>query len=217
MARDFDGVGDQVIRTSAVVTAKPLTMCCWFNFDAMMANTQHILGLSDSANAARGFNLRISPDGELRAQEDAALAVSAPVSIGIWHHGVAVYIGQIDRRVYLDGVETIGTTDKTGTTPNETTLGGITLDSSRDYDGRIAEAAIWDVVLNQNEINALAAGQSPKRVRPVNLKLYWPMIHNRATEVDYSGNENHSTSIIGTTNANHPPISPRRVGAVTLV
>jgi len=44
------------------------------------------------------------------------------------------------------------------------------------FSGRIAEPAVWDVSLSDDEIALLAKGFSPLFFRPQNLAAYWPLI-----------------------------------------
>ena len=39
----------------------------------------------------------------------------------------------------------------------------------------MAEAAVWDVALNDDEVAALAHGYSPRLIRPDHLAAYWPL------------------------------------------
>lgn len=56
----------------------------------------------------------------------------------------------------------------------QTYVGG----TSQFQGGVVAEAAIWNFKLTQAEIESLAKGFSAKRVRPQNLRFYFPMIRN---------------------------------------
>lgn len=72
---------------------------------------------------------------------------------------------------------------------------------SVDARGRLAEFAVWDVVLSAGEINALAKGFCPKLIRPASLKRYIPLIREIP---DYKLGETGTNS--GVTVADHPPI-----------
>ena len=60
----------------------------------------------------------------------------------------------------------------------KTTVIGNELSSTTEFVGAIAEAAIWNVVLTDNEFYALNAGYSPALVRPTALVEYVPMLRD---------------------------------------
>jgi len=43
------------------------------------------------------------------------------------------------------------------------------------FDGLVAEVAVWNVVLDDSEIAALAQGVSPLLIRSTALVEYWPV------------------------------------------
>jgi len=208
MARFFDRTDDLVLRSSVVTTARPMTIAAWFNTNDIDGPVgQWIMGIGLSTNGAEGRFLLISTAGDFVAGEKLGFATATTaLTANTWFHGAGTFVSATERNVFLNGVnEATDTTDKTATV-DQTTAGGS--NTPETFDGEICECGIWDVELTDDEIRALAAGQSPMRVRPSNLVVYWPMLHDRDVEVDYSGNENHSTSITGTVNADHAPVSP---------
>lgn len=79
-------------------------------------------------------------------------------------------------------------------------------DTTNVFKGCLEEAAIWDCILDDWEIQLLAKSmikRMPLRIRPANLKGYWPMDDDNPGEAivgagadrmrDYSGNGKHGT------------------------
>ena len=193
MAYDFDGTDDYIEALSAPATAAPLTMACWFNVDNVTAN--HVLmSLTDGTDsnrfflaaqgAAAGDPVRASTTGGgTTTQANSATGFTA----NTWHHAVGRYNSATNRRAYIDGVGgTTGTTNVTPTGIDEIMLGATWTGGVRGAftNGRIAEAAIWNVGLNDDEIASLADGFRPSLIRPSSLVFYAPLVREIA---DYRG------------------------------
>ena len=54
--------------------------------------------------------------------------------------------------------------------------------------GRLAEIAIWNAALTDDEVLSLSKGVSPLRVDPQNLVAYWPLYGNGSPEPNYVRN-----------------------------
>lgn len=77
---------------------------------------------------------------------------------------------------------------------------------TEQMDGRLAEIAIWDVSLSQDEFAALGKGACPLLIRRDHLKGYWPLLGVAYPEPDLSGNGNHGTQNGTVGAANHAPV-----------
>ena len=88
-----------------------------------------------------------------------------------------------DPLIYLDGVSQTITQlvgDPTGsldTNADAYVIGNRGNDDARDFNGKLAEFAIWDRILGAGEIAALAAGFSPLFI-PNSLVSYCPLVRN---------------------------------------
>jgi len=202
MAYDFDGTDDYIEATSAVLTAAPLTLACWFNSDSTTVN-QALLSLS-SANGQNRFILQaaggaVSGD-PVRAITTAANTSSNADSLtsytaNTWHHAAATFESTTHRRAFIDGVGgTAETTLRSPTTINSTRIGHTIVSSARGQftNGRIAEACIWNVALDDAEIASLADGYRPSLIRPSAIVFYVPLIrevadYERALSLTTSG------------------------------
>jgi hypothetical protein len=60
-------------------------------------------------------------------------------------------------------------------------LGNRASDSARNWDGMLAEFAVWDVILDAAEAAALGKGVSPLLIRPASLVEYIPMIRDNVS------------------------------------
>lgn len=193
MAIDFNGTTAYIEATSAVATAVPLTMAAWFYADSNTVN-QTILGLTASGATNARFTLQCQNTGYLRAAvqaggSTAGADTTATINTGAWQHGAAVFTGNASRTVYLDGAN--NATNTTSLTPssaalNRTNVGTQWRNQAREnyFDGRVAEAAIWNVALNASEVASLVTGIRPSLVRPQSLIFYAPLIRD---VIDFRG------------------------------
>lgn len=201
MAIDFDGIDDYIEATSAPVTGAPLTMACWFNPDNDTQN--HLLmALTDGTSSNRFLleangNLTNDP---VRARTTASGTDSQATVNGFvansWQHAVGRFASASSRQAFLNGTGgSVQTTSRTPTGINNTRLGN---QATAYLAGLLAEAAIWNTDLTDDEITALAKGYRPSLIRPDNLVLYVPLIRN---VLDISGGVSLTTN--GTTVAPH--------------
>lgn len=211
MAYDFDGTDDYMQALSAPVTAAPLTMACWFNVDNITAR-HTLICLTDGIGSDQFI---LEADGTvagdpIRARTFAGGSFSNAVSATgfsatTWHHCAARFISATNRRAYIDGVGgTANTVSRTPTGIDETVLGAAYASSALGLytNGRIAEAAIWNTDLTDDEIAALAKGFRPSLIRPASLRLYVPLVREVA---DYS------RAVSLTTSGPVVAVHPRRI------
>lgn len=187
------------ISGSAVLTATPLTMACWANFDNV-TGSEVLMSIGTNGGTARWM---MFGDGAAINFSDAIVVTAinsggtgspcgstATYSAGSWVHACGVYSSDTNRAAFLNG-------SNKGTVSSSITVSGIdrTLLGARIsggavgayLNGKMAEAAIWNVALGDDEVATLAAGFCPLLVRPQSLVAYWPL-HARATnEEDWSG------------------------------
>jgi hypothetical protein len=192
MAYDFDGTDDYIEAASAVLTAAPLTLACWFNSDSATAN-QTLISITNAGGQERfilqaggaqtGDPVRaITVAGNNGSSADSATGYSA----NTWHHAAAVFASTTSRTAYIDGVG--GTAETTSRTPGTLTATriGVTVaggNRAQYMNGRLAEVAAWNVALDAAELAALAKGFRPSLIRPASLRLYVPLVREVA---DYS-------------------------------
>ena len=234
MARGFDDASSQGLRvTSAVVSAYPCTMACWFNSDDD-AHSGKIMEVSNTSTpAGDAWFMTAAGDvagdplrGYIRSATTIAFSVdtSTGFTAGTWHHACFVVTNSTSRTIYLDAGGAV--TDSRAS--NFITGADVTLIGRREqvgaipansyFSGNLAEGAIWNVALTAAGVAILAKGYSPLLVRPQNLVAYWPMI--RDTDDDIVGGFS-MTPLNSPTIAAHPrvlyPIGPYMVPAAAAI
>jgi hypothetical protein len=121
-----------------------------------------------------------------------------PLGVGEWHHVASTYDDAV-LTLYVDGVATcsMGTTVDPGDTPSPVYLGAWPGAPDR-YRGALADVALYDVALTEDEVAALAAGGRP--VLASSLMAWWPLDDGAGgVAMDMSGNGNHATLMGGAT------------------
>lgn len=221
MARRNSGsTGTYLSLGAAVVTAAPFSVSCWV-YPENTADLMCPFGIARtiSSNDRDWWRFLLRGDTNDRVQWQARSDLNGQgavwaenttaFSANTWHHLLGVEAASNDRRVYLDGG---GKGTNTGTvTPEPTSTHAFLSEyASNGFQfpmaGRVCEIAVWNVSLNDAEAAALAAGVSPRRIRPESLQLYLPVLGLDSPEPDYSGN-NRNFSLTGTLpQADHAPV-----------
>lgn len=214
MARLFDDSASEHGEVTAVPAVNaPLSMACWFYSDDAGAQ-QTLMSVAHSVTA--NHYQALIADGTLandpiyassRAGGSARSAITAVgYSVNTWHHALGVFAASNSRSTYLDGGNKATDTNSVTPTATRTSIGRLGRSTPGLYmSGRIAEAAIWNVALSDDDALALAAGFCPLMVRPDALVAYWPLIGVNSPETDEVAPANNLT-LSGTAQADHPPI-----------
>lgn len=141
------------------------------------------------------------------------------LSTGQWYHVGGVWDYPNDElRYYLNGVAdgtdavTFGATTYNQGSPSTAVdrIGcGVTLGTGQQFDGRIAELAIWNVDIGAAGFAQLAAGVLPRRLSAMPV-FYWPLVGSYSPEIEVIRGQ--SATITGTiAQGDHPRIfQPRR-------
>ncbi len=200
MARDFDGSSHILRAGTSPLTAVACSMACWFYSDQNTA-TVALMDLSNnSPSGLRGrFGLQLAgavggdPVQAVHVNDTGGATGTASSSTGFstdtWQHAAAVFGATNSRDAFLNGTNKgSNTTSVTGAmTLNRTRIGGrigLTGAEGNFHNGRIAEAAIWNVALTDAEVAELALGVSPLMVRPSGLVFYAPLLGRRDPEIE---------------------------------
>lgn len=200
---------------STPVTTAPLTLATWFNAASITPDVQIIFSVGSSSNSHAyrlylvGSSLGTKVGARIKDAAGSGLAAYTASSYGAnqWHHGCAVFQSNTVRSAYLDGAAK-GTASAANSPAdlNLVSIGTSRYGTSTEYtfSGYLAEAAIWNVALTDNEVAILGRGYSPLLVRPQSLVAYWPLIGNESPETDLRGGYN--LTVTGATKADHPRI-----------
>ena len=190
MAYEFNGSNQSLEMTSAVVTAAPLTMACWFYPNNNTANMT-LVGINEKNDAAERFALFAlgavagDPIRADTASDGGTIAGNAETSTGFsastWQHAAGVWASTTSRTAYLNGGGAVTNTNAvTPTYLGVTTIGAryATNVLGTFMNGRIAEVGIWSAALNADEILSLSKGVTCDKVRPQSLVFYAPLVRN---------------------------------------
>ena len=217
MARHFNGADNEYLKNAnAPVTAYPLTMACWFNSYSATADQYFICVVDYDTDPIGDFQALVARGGgtgdpvwasSYRTGQSAASAVtSSGYSINTWHHACGVFAAADDRAVFIDG----GSKGTNATSVVMEHISACSIGTVWRNDnpsvwmyGAIAEAAMWNAALTDEEVAILAKGYSPLLVRPQNLVAYWPLI--RDTDDDIVGGFS-MTPVNSPTVAAHPRV-----------
>ena len=211
MARDFDDVTDQRATTAnAAVSAYPITIAAWVYLSTAQAGELVYIVENPGASSYVELIIRDNGGGSWRivagANGAGTRAFSTTVlSTGQWYHACGTYTSTATRSVYTDGGGSATNNTAAGAFAgvNNTGVACNTLDVGATFDGRMAEVAVWSVVLDADEITALAKGFSPLLIRPQSLAAYWPLFGNDSPELDRGKNKFDLTLTATPTKADH--------------
>jgi hypothetical protein len=167
--------------------------------------------IDESTTSGELFTLGTTAAGQLRAiaKTTAGGGTGIATSTGTytansWHHAAGTFASSTLREIFLNGT---GGDTNTTTVSFPTGLDGIRIGivggvaPGDAFDGDLAEVAVWNVVLTDAEIQALANGASPNYIRRGALVGYWPVWSDSIGE-DFTASGNTLTNT-GTTAANH--------------
>ncbi len=214
MARAFDGLSAYLSYGSPVLTAVPISMSTWAKPAAVSGN-QAMMGIYGSVSgppANDSFELLLSAtDFLVRTRAGgsggANATISGVASAGVWQQFGGVYTAANARAAYYNGGSKA--TDTVSRTPSglaTTTLAVDQSGPSNYYGGSLAETAIWNAALTDEEMLALGKGVCPLLIRPQSLVAYWPLYGNDSPEPDRWATR-YDLSLTGTvTKSEHPPI-----------
>ena len=189
MARLFVNASQEYLVGVNPVSGYPFSMGCWFWVNSV-AIDYGLMDLTDaSASAAR---ICLFSRGAAGGDPLTILASSSqyPTSNSItanaWHYALGIFATDSSKIVVLDGDWANRGTNAGLYDPfavidrmDIARLGDST--PSSWLDGKIAEAAVWDVALDQAQCEALAKGYSPLLVRkPV---FYAPLIRDEDQDI----------------------------------
>lgn len=213
MALSFDGSTQYLSRADAPVTAVPLSMACWAN---KPSGTEQgvLISIGDTA-ADTMFSMRYSSveDVEVTARQAGTSGVATSSGAGTagdaWFHACGVYRTTTSRDAYRAGANKgSNATSITPTGLDRTYIGfGANSGSTDFHAGYVAEVAIWNIALSDQDVADLARGLSPLYVHPESLVLYSPLIGRMTAENDIISGLNW-THNAGPTQVPHPRIIP---------
>jgi len=209
MAFSFNGSSSYIEATSTPVTATPFTMVCWFN-PTNVSTDGALMAIGNSAGSNRfQMNMNGATGGDTIAISSVGASTATASSTNLftantWHHAAAVCASNASRTIYLNGVQgTPNTTSITVVGVNNIMIGGRWNGGSRGFfaNTKIAEVAIWNIALTNDEVLSLSKGFAPYLIRPMNLRFY-----NRCLRISRDLSGGRALTQTNITNYDHPRI-----------
>lgn len=225
MARSFNAASTRYLQHNLGVSISPAlgySMSAWF-YPTSSTSTQCIAGIARSTTNSNSVHLlsggSLSGD-PVRIQAGSQFATSTTgFNLNAWNHvgGYARAASGTDARgILLNGG---GKGTSTGLSTPEVAdriMVGRRSASTPDlyFDGRVAEFAIWSVVLEDAEFIALAQGVPAWEIRTESLYGYWPLFGEDSPENDWSPNNRTLSLTNSPGKVDHPPILPQLGGGL---
>jgi prepilin-type N-terminal cleavage/methylation domain-containing protein len=187
-AYNFDGTNDY-IPINLTSPAYPYTISTWVNTNSH-AGAKVLLGQSIKGLLLINGRPNFYFTGSNYAYGGAALP------IGEWYHVTAVVHGDssVDVDMYIDGTyESTGSHTVNG--PDLGTIGNISLNGTRAFDGKMFDARVYSKALTDDEITYVYSfGENGTDPTAANLVAHYKMDDTNSTVAyDSSGNNNHGT------------------------
>jgi len=213
MARNFDSSNNDFLdagNPSALnLTGDVVTLSAWINLASTFAEGKILAKWSDAAQEFQYLLSTNSGDKCLFAIYDGVTHIvqgTTTLVVGEWNHIAGVYDGT-ELRVYCNGVEE----DSTANTGNMISFdipvrigaGSGGAGTEEPFNGQIGHCALWEAILNANEIQALAFGTNPRQITRDNQISYWPL-NGQDPEPDIVSD--FDMTVNGTTIVEEPPI-----------
>lgn len=218
-ARSFNGTTDTIsipgIGNALDITTGPLTVAFWMYITANVAGDP--LSKSNTSTYQWLFEYNFGGTHQISANvvqtgvpPTNTVTCATTLSLNTWYHVAITWdtSGGI-YTLWLNGNSCV-TVALHGVIASN--AGNIFVGSfggnSTFFQGRVAEAGVWNASLPLLEIRTLATGVPPSRVHATNLVGYWPLYgaSGATVEPDASGHKFNGT-ITGTTSASHCPCS----------
>jgi hypothetical protein len=164
-------------------------MSSWFNHDT--DSTDYSLSIPTGSSNDHRFGIGRQSGGAGFAVARTATTrqgvTNNTVTSGVWAHVCGVFASNSSRTAILNGDLANKDTEPTSNTPDATMnmviVGARQDGTSGSWDGDVAETAIWDVALSDDEVVALSLGYSPQLIRPASLVFYCPVFRQIATDL----------------------------------
>lgn len=214
MPRLFTTASSQGLeKTTAVVSAYPITMACWVN-PTTIGSTMTAMSMGRSTAANHFWALAVLSTGkaffESQAGGSAFDAIGTITLVaGRWYHITAVGTSATSRSIYTNGGDKV--TETTSNIPaslDRTNIGCLTSSTRTSFfGGIIAHAGVWNVVLDDSEITLLASGVMPPHIRPNSLQSYTPITGAVSPEPDFQSGTGYTLVATPTASTNLPPVS----------
>jgi len=193
MPRLFDDASTEFMEKDvAPVTAAPFSMLCWVRSDA--ASTLQglmFLGDKDTVNDHWYLSLHSNSRARLTASGGGSpnrAQSSTNWTANTWHHITGYEESTTSRAVFVDaGGKGTNTASEVVENSDRISIGRLGDSTPSNYmSGDIADALLLNVVPTDAEVTSIFGGFLPRRIRPKNVKGYWPIHGMNSPETDWS-------------------------------
>ena len=159
----FDGSNDyiSVADDSTLDITGAITVSAWIKIDSFPTAEDGIVTKCDNASGA-GYSLYSSSTGNIVIFAprlfDSEKAETGALSTGVWYHIVGTHSDSAnENKIYVDGslVDTTADTNSMVANNEPLDIGRITQDSTRTFDGSIANVSIHSSALTQSQVQEL--------------------------------------------------------------
>jgi hypothetical protein len=186
MAYAFVSANSQYIHSTSSISqiAVPLTLAVWYQRAARGSNMAFLS--HDRTNGIDRYTISAGTSDVTRATAATPSVPSGNFStitgenLSAWNNAVAQYNATNNRVIYLNN--NAGTPNTVDTNPsglNNLDIGVQWNTTLQNYtNGLLAEVAVWNIALSNDDVTALFKGFKAFRVRPQNLVYYVPLIRN---------------------------------------
>jgi hypothetical protein len=200
--------------TAALDITGALTLVSWVKSTGTYGSVRGVLSKYETATSQRSYGLTINASGQIfwLVSNNGVGVQNATGSTALgtnWRHIAGVYTPSTKLEAFLDGASNGSNTSgiiaslHSGSAP--LAVGMISFSSTiNNWDGLIAEAAVYNAALTASEIASLAKGTTCDKIRPQSLVFYAPLVRDLN---DQKGGLT-ITNNNGATVANHPRIYP---------
>lgn len=189
MSYDFNGT-NQRLDADLTISDSPYSFHIWMNRDVSQIHFPLMAVRNNDGSIYAGLvPLNAANGNVVRFQVSDPLAVwavtSQAVSTGSWASLGARQTSSTSRKVFLNGTNTATNTENKNPTSLNKLLIGCGTDGNgggptfANYtDGKIAEVAVWNVDLSDDEMISLSKGMRASRIRPQSLIFYAPLVRS---------------------------------------
>lgn len=185
MARAFNGSNQYLARGSCPIPGEPFALAALVNSDGIDDDTPLAVAAAAGNNRHQieiALGKRVMAYSNDGAERYAVS--SAALTEGTWHSVVAMFVATNDRRAFLDGGNK--GTNNTNTSVGAQTRMAVASDANASWhiwNGRIAEAAIWDLTdWDATAFENVVVVGLAKKLSPLffskGLVAYWPLIRD---------------------------------------
>ena len=168
-ARDYNGTGDRIDYTTKYdPTSLPITISAWIFSDGWSVNADYIFEAHTLGDLATGLTFYVSGTNQIEFSRRGGTVFfrrgTGESLTGSWKHVLVTHDGTnvyTNVKLYIDGTECTYTAGTNGATvvsqDGSWSVGGRMFDNTRNFDGKIGEVAVWNRVLETEEISTISS------------------------------------------------------------